>query len=146
MEMLSGILHAMEITETQKQEIVTLARKYGLSLVVLFGSQATGKTHPKSDIDIGVIAESDLDYQNTYQLEQELAPIFRRRDIEAVNLNSVSPLLLFRVASQGRLLYEAHAGEFIKLKVRALRRYVETAPLRKMERPRLEHFLQKHGG
>jgi len=135
----------MEITEDQKQSIATLARKHGLSLVVLFGSQATGKTHKESDVDIGVIAGEHFDYREAYAVEGELAPILKRRDAEVVNLRRVSPLLLMRAVQKGKVLHEEHPGTLVRLKVAALRRYVETAPLRRMEAPRLEHFLKKHG-
>ena len=136
----------MHITESQKHEIAELAKKYGLFLVVLFGSQATGKTHTGSDVDIGVIAGNDFDYKQAHALEEKLASLFKRLDIEVVNLRQVSPLLLKRVAGNGKLLYENRPGQFIRLKVRAVRAYADTAPLRSLEGPRIELFLQKHGG
>lgn len=40
--------------EQAKKVAETVAKKHGLSFVALFGSQATGRVHEKSDIDIGV--------------------------------------------------------------------------------------------
>src|SRR3990167_4676309 len=92
---LSGILHIMEFTEIQRQEIAKMAEKYGLSLVVLFGSQATGKTHARSDIDIGVAKyHPSWDSGNTLPLipvEDTLSEIFRRDDVEVVDLYTISP-------------------------------------------------------
>ena len=95
----------MEITEDQKRSIATLARKHGLSLVVLFGSQATGKTHKESDVDIGVIAGEHFDYREAYAVEGELAPILKRRDAEGVNLRRVSPLLFLRALQKRKVLH-----------------------------------------
>ena len=37
--------------EIDREKIKSVAQKYDLEFVVLFGSQATGQTHSKSDID-----------------------------------------------------------------------------------------------
>ena len=36
-----------------------LAKKDKISLIILFGSQARKKTHPKSDVDIGVVFKDE---------------------------------------------------------------------------------------
>ena len=48
---------------TKKNEMAEIAEKYGLDFIVLFGSQATGRTHPKSDVDIG-LHSSPYSYQS----------------------------------------------------------------------------------
>ena len=40
-----------------KPQIKELAEKYGLKLVMLFGSQASGKTHKESDVDFAFTAD-----------------------------------------------------------------------------------------
>ena len=46
----------LNITEI-KPEIEKLAKKYRLSMIVLFGSQVSGKTHPQSDFDFAFLSE-----------------------------------------------------------------------------------------
>jgi predicted nucleotidyltransferase len=40
-----------------KPEVEKLARKYRLSLVILFGSRVSGRTHPQSDVDFAFLPE-----------------------------------------------------------------------------------------
>jgi len=43
--------------EINREKIEKIAKKYNLELMVLFGSQATGQTHSRSDVDLGVISK-----------------------------------------------------------------------------------------
>ncbi len=110
-----------------KPELKKIAEKYGIDMMVLFGSQATGKTHPKSDVDIAVLARTKFDI---YRLMIELYEIFKRSDVEVVDLSSVSPTLMRAVARDGRLIYEKHPGAFLKWKVYVGKIWMETAWLR----------------
>ena len=134
----------MHITTEIKQKIETLAEKHALTLVVLFGSQATGKTHPHSDVDIGVMGLRPIDFGDNYNLQLAFSNIFKRPDIEVVNLRNVSPLLLKRVADHGILLFEKEKGLFTKLKIRAFKLYVENQPLFALGKRYVERFLEKH--
>ena len=88
----------MTQTEVLKSQIKELAEKHGLSLVVLFGSQATGATHPKSDVDIAVLGSVNFDRS---KLLDDLGEIFQRDDIEIVNMAESSPTMMY-VLIQGR--------------------------------------------
>lgn len=134
----------MVITEQMKKELAKLAREYGIALFVLFGSQATGYTHAKSDVDIGFLSLEDIDYRKRYAISQTLARSFKHRDIELVNLEEVSPELKRQVSEQGLLLYEKSPTVFDAFKIRAYRVYLETKPLRRYRDEYLNRFLQKY--
>lgn len=135
----------MQITAEIKQKIKTLAEKHGLTLVVLFGSQARGKTHPMSDVDIGVISLRPIDFGDNYNLQLAFSSIFKRPDIEVVNLRNVFPLFLKQVSDRGIVLYEKEGGVFARLRMLAFKRYVEEAkPLLALGNKFVERFLQKH--
>lgn len=110
-----------------KPELKKIAEKYGIDMLVLFGSQATGKTHPKSDVDIAVLGRVKFDI---YRLMIELYEIFKRSDVEVVDISSVSPTLMQAIARDGRLIYEKTSGSFLKWKVYARKIWMETAWLR----------------
>ena len=143
---LSGILHIMEFTEVQRQEIAKMAEKYGLSLVVLFGSQATGKTHAKSDIDIGVAKKTRSFFEEMdvpiIEIENELTDLLRRDDIEIVNLSAVSPALMRSVVEDGKPLYEETSGVFSDWKLFAARIWMETGWLRERQRGNLKAWAK----
>jgi predicted nucleotidyltransferase len=40
------------------KQIAAIARRYGIRLVVQFGSSVTGRTHAQSDVDIGAFSSN----------------------------------------------------------------------------------------
>src|SRR3989344_3081843 len=91
------------------QEFAELASERGLVLGVLFGSQATGKTHAQSDIDIGFIAERRLCLREIAELQEELMTKTGYGNIELVDLKNAPPHHLKKIAEEGVLLYEQEA-------------------------------------
>ena len=92
--------------EKIKSKISGLAEKYNLNLVVLFGSQVTGKTHPQSDIDIAFSSERHLSLREIAEMESEMAKELQLKDIELIDLKMAPPLLLKQIAQKSILLYE----------------------------------------
>jgi predicted nucleotidyltransferase len=113
-----------------KPKIKSLAEKYGLSLVLLFGSQATGHTHKNSDIDIGYVCRRYIDYAENYAICLELMRIFKHKDIEFTNIYNVSPAMKKQIADTGISLYGKNAVIFDYFKIHAFREYMDTKPLR----------------
>ncbi|MEK7621807.1 MAG: nucleotidyltransferase domain-containing protein [Patescibacteria group bacterium] len=132
------------INEVDKGKIAEIAKHHGLELVVLFGSQATGHTHKKSDVDIGYIAHRVIDYRENYDISLELARIFKNPDVELVNLNNVSPALKKQVADQGIVLLEAEKGKFDFFSIKANRAYIETKPLRLYQHQFINDFIKEY--
>lgn len=112
-----------------KPKIKKLAEKYGLSLVLLFGSQATGRSHPKSDVDIAVLSRHPI---NRARVAMDLDEIFERDDVEVVDLSIASPTLMHAVVKEGKSLYENELGAFFRWKLYAIKVWMETAWLRKL--------------
>lgn len=134
----------MLITEQMKKELAEVARRHGIALFVLFGSQATGYTHKKSDADIGFLAHQEIDYRGRYDLSLALARAFKHPEVELVNLDTVSPTLKKQVADQGILLFEERSTAFDSFCIHANRAYMETKPLRQYREKYLNRFLQKY--
>jgi len=128
----------MDTTVLQPQ-IADLARKHGLSFVVLFGSQAVGNTHPKSDIDIAVISKNNID---KYRIISDFEDIFKREDIEVVNLVNASPTLMYCIVRDGKLLYEVEDGSFFKWKLYAIWVWMDTEWLRKLRDKKLVEWAK----
>ena len=115
--------------EINPQAIQAIAEKYDLNLVVLFGSQATGKTHSKSDVDVAVLSKCPVDIT---KLMVAFSAVFKREDVEVVNLATASPTTMYVMVRDGQLLYERESGAFLKWKLYAIWVWRDTGWLRQL--------------
>ena len=129
--------------EAIKEKIALLAEKYGLSLVVLFGSQATGKTHPQSDVDFAFMSEQKKSLMEIAKMQEDFSVELGIKNLEMVTLNSAASFLMKQVAQQGILLYEKEQSMFSCFKVYAYKRFMEAKGLFDLRKLSLEKFLQK---
>lgn len=134
----------MDITQEFKDKIVKLAHKYNLSCVILFGSQATGKTHAGSDVDMAFISNHHIDLDKRIDMQNDFEETLHIKDLELVNARKVYPIFMKQIADKGKLLYEDVHGRFVAYKVYAFKMYVDTSPLRKMRENFLNRFITKH--
>lgn len=122
----------------QKREALErLFAEHGAILAYLFGSQAAGEVGPLSDLDFAVLFGPDVEREawSDVQIELmgELMSLFDRNDVDLVILNRATPVLAHQVAQRGTVVYEAEPGVRASFEVAALRRYVDTEPLRRIQ-------------
>ena len=137
--LLFGCMNIEEI----KPKIAELAKKYGLSLVLLFGSQATGKTHPRSDVDIAFLAKKRLDLIDVARLQMVFSETLRIKDLELVDIRNAGPLLLKQIAGKSALLYQKDPFSFYNFKIYALKIFMESKRLFDLQKLSFSRFLQK---
>lgn len=128
--------------QIMQSKVRKLARKYQLSLVVLFGSQVTGNTHRQSDVDFGFLSETTRGFVETAAIELDFMRTLGVPRLELVDLAALPPLLLRNVARSSILLYEGEPSLFANFKIYALRRYRETKPLIALREKQLAEFVQ----
>lgn len=109
--------------------VTRLLSQAGVELAILFGSAATGKLGPDSDIDIGILLAPDreLDFHGELTLATELEPVLGR-EVDLVRLENASTLLRFE-AAQGRCVLEARPGAFADFAARALLEHEDLRPI-----------------
>jgi predicted nucleotidyltransferase len=129
--------------EKIKPNIKQLAEKYGLSLVVLFGSQATGKTHSQSDVDLAFLAKRPMNLMEVAKMQTEFSEELKIRDLEMVALNGAHPFLLKQVAQKSIVLYEEEKFLFAKFKIYAFKSFIEAKKLFELRKLSFDKFLQK---
>lgn len=129
----------MKVTAEIKQRVAELAKEYDLTMLIVFGSQASGKTHKESDVDVGYLSGKALDFMEQARLNTELMEIFSNDHIDLVNLRHASPLLLKQATKTALVLYERERHTFDELYIYAFKLYEESKPLFKLR----EHFLNK---
>lgn len=118
-------------------------RGAGIELLIVFGSHASGKVRPGSDVDLAVQPMRGVAIDKL-RLIFDLGEIFSPHEVDVVILSPLtSPLLLREVFFNGRLLFEAGPGRFKKGRMRAWKLYVDTAPLRQRQKEALARSVQR---
>lgn len=112
-----------------KAQLKSIAEKYGLRLIVLFGSQVTRRTHSESDVDVAVWTSRPLASSRRARLWMELSDAFQV-EVDLAVLNHAEPLLLHHVATRGKLLYENKRWAWEEFKGYAFRYYQDTQKYR----------------
>lgn len=129
---------------TIQLKIKELADKYDLSLVLLFGSRATGKVHPRSDFDIAYLSKNPLDLMDEARLLCDLMPVFRSDKVDLVNLKKSPPLLMKRIFDSHQVLFCADKTQYFNYQIYAIMRYEEAKPLFELRDESLKRFLKTH--
>jgi predicted nucleotidyltransferase len=119
--------------EKFKPDIEEIAKKYELKLVVLYGSQATGKAKPDSDIDIAVLGNRRIDFNKHIKLVNEFTSLFHTDEIDVKLLHKTSPLFRYEVMRDGVLLYGSDY-DFVSFKSYAFRDYMDSQDLFRLKR------------
>ena len=126
-----------------KPQIKELADKHGLSLVMLFGSQVTGRTHKESDFDVAYLSDKELSFKDEGRIIIELAPIIGARDERLVNLSNIrqaGALLLKEIFDKHRVLFCADQNIYDSYKIFAVKNFLESRPLFDLR----DHLIKKY--
>jgi len=72
--------------------------------VYLFGSAASGKMHPESDIDMAVLADSPIDPEKLWKLAQDMAAMLGL-EVDIIDLRQASTVMRMQIVEGGKRLY-----------------------------------------
>lgn len=124
-----------------KNTIEFVARKYGLKMVVLFGSVAKNRANQNSDIDIAVLSFAPLVFKKELELRLELQDLFKK-EIDLVFLQDAGPLLLGQIAKESNLLF-GKKKDFDAFRIYAMKSYLDFEPYFKLQE-KINHYNLKH--
>jgi uncharacterized protein len=112
----------------------------------LIGSQARGSAGPLSDVDLAILHPPGLGSRERLDLRLSLAAAagaaLGTSEVDVVLLNDAPPLIRHRALRDGIRLVDREPKERIKFTVRTLNDYVDTEPLRRLERLRVAKLDQ----
>lgn len=74
-----------------------------LVAVWLFGSQATGRARPDSDVDVAVLGEQPLELEQRLSIQMALEEALERFRVDVVDLHKASPVLRFEALNGKRV-------------------------------------------
>jgi predicted nucleotidyltransferase len=101
-----------------------------VELVVLFGSAASGRLRPDSDVDVGFLGRAA-----TPEDEATLLAVFERRvgrDVHLTDLRRASELLRIEVVRTGIAAFERTGGGWTTFAAESMSRWFEIEPLVRM--------------
>lgn len=110
---------------------------------MLFGSQATGQVHPRSDVDIALFSYKAKLRPQIVTLAGALEDFLGREADLTIIDGETDPVLRLEVFRKVKCLYEAEPWLFFAQKCAAMRIYEDTAYLRRMRDTRLAEWLRK---
>ena len=85
----------MQLTQEQQQKIEEVGRKYCLKFILLHGSYATNKIRRGSDLDIALLGEKLIEFEELLAIYSDLAEIFGdnpQRELDIKSLHKADPL------------------------------------------------------
>lgn len=128
--------HAKQLSRTMiefdQQKIQDWCRARNIDLMILFGSQATGKTHPRSDIDIALFSLQKGLRERHVRLYGEMEDLMGQEIDVAIIDEVTDPVLRLEVFQKGKCLYASHPNLFNDQKIQTIKIYDDTEPLRRM--------------
>ncbi|MBI3181919.1 MAG: nucleotidyltransferase domain-containing protein [Myxococcales bacterium] len=123
-----------------------LARDERIAAAILFGSAATGKARPGSDLDVAIVGRSDGALASLCDSLLDLTgrlTIAVGRDVQLVLLEKAPPVLGHQVLKFGRVLFDRLPRRTANAKERILSEYFDTEFLRRTVEAGLALTLQK---
>lgn len=103
-----------------------------MELVLLFGSRARGDATDRSDFDIGIVFEPGRSV-GPGELEDVRRALGGGDHLDLINLSTADPLLLRLAAEEGEPRFESQPGVIEEFRLKAHKRYMDTAKFRKLE-------------
>lgn len=106
--------------------------KKGIVSVHLFGSQAKGKAHAKSDVDCALLFEKGCvpDTLTLIQMREDLASSLNI-DVDLVCLNTASPIIGLQIYKHGKILIQRNEKQYFQYIMDLFTDYFDLKLLRK---------------
>jgi len=113
------------------------ASKPEVLAVYIFGSLATGKARPNSDIDVAVLLDPAAlkSAPPLYRADLNAAAgaALETFNVDVVILNEAPPALAHNVITKGKLIFERSRSARIAFQVRNLNRFLDLEPMHRVQ-------------
>jgi predicted nucleotidyltransferase len=132
----------MRLTEEQQQKIEEVGMKYRLRFILLHGSYATNKIRRDSDLDIALLGEKPIEFDELLAIYSDLSEIFGdnpQRELDIKSLHKADPLFCYQVSKDSQLLY-GDLTDFNEFRAYAFSNYFDSKDLFHLERILIQKF------
>ena len=128
-------------TENPKQDLTPIISKVeafakahpDIAAVYLFGSHATGHQRKRSDLDLGVLFNKEIDGFERIDLETELSNLLVK-DVDLIDMRKSSPFLRHQIYKYGKKIYLDGTDFPFQFRAASIRDYLATNHLRRVQR------------
>ncbi|HJR76218.1 MAG TPA: nucleotidyltransferase domain-containing protein [Nitrospiraceae bacterium] len=133
----------MSLSQPLPDALKDLAGRYGIQLLLQFGSTVSGPVHSRSDLDLAVLLNNaDVSLDRLGEIQQSLQSCFPGRDLDLAIINRADPLFIKKVFERCRLLYGS-AKDLQRLRLYAFKRYQDHRRFLALERRYVERALTR---
>ena len=135
----------------QLSEAKKLIQRWGqvrpIRLCVLFGSQATGQAHQRSDLDLAVWPVEPPSTPTRLGWLRELETMLNQEVSLVLVSADLDPVLGMEIVRQGQLIYEREPELWLHHRAQLWHAYNDSLPFRRLARQRLREFVKevRHG-
>lgn len=122
----------MEIIIEKQELLKEIADKYGLKLILLFGSQFKGKTHQESDYDIAYLTDKNLSFEDEGGIIIDFVKIIGIKDERLINISNIKKagvFLLKEIFDKHQVLFSSDKNIYDSYKIFAIKNFLENRPL-----------------
>lgn len=127
-----------------QERLEQVFRESGVAVAYLFGSQATGRARPDSDVDVAVLFADPVTLRDEVRLEDRLAEALAVPKVDVLNLEHSRLELRGRVLEEGRLLFSDDEPRRVEYEVRTFKEWLDFRPwLDRMSRAFIAHVAQR---
>lgn len=128
--------------EKIKNKLLKIFAKYELTLLIVFGSYNSENFNKNSDIDLAIkVKKPDEILKDRDKVLNEISVIFDYRDIDLVLLNYAEPLIKYKIACEGKVIYEREKGLFRRFQVRAMSEHNDAQKFYELDKKFINDFL-----
>jgi len=111
-----------------------LAKRWGIRLILQFGSTVAGTCHQLSDVDIAVMFErGEIPMRVLLEVNEQLREVFPGREIDLAVLNHADPLFLKKITDKCSLLF-GKPRDLAQLRLYAFKQYQDYRRFLTLER------------
>ena len=136
----------MNAQDTSQAQVIcrtvaeVLASNPGIKVVIVFGSAASGKLRPDSDVDVAVLFENPLNVDTRLALQEKLEDALHR-EVDLVDLHGLGGEILHQILTKGLVVIKNEKHAFFCILQRMIYNEEDFMPqVRRTLRARVERF------
>ncbi|MCH9740294.1 MAG: nucleotidyltransferase domain-containing protein [Epsilonproteobacteria bacterium] len=140
----------MKSIEKEREPIINTLQEYfsdkPFTFVLLFGSYANGTESARSDIDIGLFFNKEIDYMELGYHSAKLSSLLDKKiDITALNdLYKKDPLIAFEILENHQCLACHNQEKYIHFKTATQLAYLDNKPIIELNRATLLKRIEQN--